>query len=197
LTKKILVRNYKHNCPVFISWRSSGREAGEKQPLEAFEDACILAGTGGMKMRVTCTDVHVAALVYNTFKGKGKNGVKAKAATQDLDYDGLKHEADSGGTSGKCVGEGRGRHPDRAGEGRTAGSQGAVRGSHGMGPVSEGRSTHKVEHRRPKEHAGGQVHRSYQDTGTAVKGLLPLFTLLVSYSFHSQKAGAILIKRLP
>jgi hypothetical protein len=29
------VRNYKRNCPVFISWRSSGREAGEKQPLEA------------------------------------------------------------------------------------------------------------------------------------------------------------------
>lgn len=59
----------------------------------SFEVGCKLAGTGGMKMRVTCTDVHVAALVYNTFKGKGKHGVKAKAATQDLDYDGLKHTA--------------------------------------------------------------------------------------------------------
>jgi hypothetical protein len=59
----------------------------------SFEVGCKLAGTGGMKMRVTCTDVHVAALVYNTFKGKGKHGVKAKAATQGLDYDGLEHTA--------------------------------------------------------------------------------------------------------
>jgi hypothetical protein len=47
----------------------------------------------GSRMRVTCTDVHVAALVYNTLKCKGKHGVKAKAATQNLDYDALKQTA--------------------------------------------------------------------------------------------------------
>jgi hypothetical protein len=31
--------------------------------------------------------------VYNTFKGEGKHGVKAKAATQGLDYDVLKQTA--------------------------------------------------------------------------------------------------------
>jgi hypothetical protein len=46
-----------------------------------------------MRMRVTCTDLHVAALVYNTFKCEGKHGVKAEAATQCLDYDGLKQTA--------------------------------------------------------------------------------------------------------
>jgi hypothetical protein len=56
----------------------------------SFEVECTVVG---MRMRVTCTDVHVAALVYNTFKGKGEHGVKAKAAALALDYDGLKQIA--------------------------------------------------------------------------------------------------------
>jgi hypothetical protein len=36
LDKLILVRVTDANAPAFISWMSSAREAGEKQPLEAF-----------------------------------------------------------------------------------------------------------------------------------------------------------------
>jgi hypothetical protein len=80
--------------------------------------------------------------VYNTLKGEGKHGVKAKAAAQGLDCDDLKHTAATLVAS-KCMGEGRGRHHDRAEEGSTAGMEGEVRGGHGMVPVSEGRVTRK------------------------------------------------------
>jgi hypothetical protein len=82
--------------------------------------------------RARCTD----RLVYNTLKCRGKHGVKAKAAAQSLDYDGLLQTAATL-VSGKCMGEGRDRRHDCAAEGSAAGIQDAVRGGHGVGPVSK------------------------------------------------------------